>query len=849
LKKTFSKKKAIASAALALGLIIPQATPSISYADVVNEDIVSLRIIETTDLHANVMNYDYFKNGITGAYGLTKASSLIKQARGEVKNSLLFDNGDTIQGSPIGDYVVNQGLMVEGYVHPMLRAMHLLGYDAQTVGNHEFNYGLDFMNETLDDAQHPIVNANVYDATTNTNYFKPFEILEREVEDADGEKHIIKIGVTGFVPPDIMKWDAKHLEGKLVVKDIIEAANEVIPQMEAAGADIIVALAHSGIADYDQNGNIKPYQQGAENTAYYLSQVPGINAILTGHQHLSFPNTVKPSFKDGNGIDNTTGTINGVPTLMPGSWGNNIGLIDLTVEKLNGEWIVRSGGAKLRPITDAPVDTEMEAAVAVEHAATIEYMNSPVGELTGDMNTFFSLVKDNASMEIVNRAQSWYVEKALKGTQYEGLPILSAAAPFKAGSRGGSENYTNVPAGTITIRNIADLYLYDNNVVHALKVTGSDVREWLEWSAGQFNQIDPNKTGAQDIINNNFPTYNFDVIDGVTYEIDVRQPTKYDSTGKVIINPNSSRIKNLKYNGKPVTNDMEFIVATNDYRSAGVFFNAGMPKTIFRAPDSNRQVVSDYVKENVVIDATVNNNWSFTPINTNAFITFQSNVRAKDQLSQYADITYTGQVDASGFGIYQLNLKQDIAPEVQPKPTTPAPTPTPAPATPVFTDVAAGHWAKTYVDELVKLGHIKGVTDTTFEPESKLTRGQFISMIVRAMGLSDGKGTIAQEIEIAYKNGVTTLEPAVFGADQLISREQMAAMIVRAYEKKTGKDFTATTTVSYKDGKNISVKLAAEVAAAKELGFMGGYKNGTFGPKENANRAQGAKVVFDFLKK
>jgi 2',3'-cyclic-nucleotide 2'-phosphodiesterase / 3'-nucleotidase len=843
--KKFSKKKAIASAALAFGLIIPQATPSISYADVVNQDIVSLRIIETTDLHANVMNYDYYGNKVSSAYGLTKAATLINDVRGEVKNSLLFDNGDTIQGSPIGDYVVNKGLMVEGYVHPILRAMHMLDYDAMTVGNHEFNYGLDFLNETLDDAQHPIVNANVYDATTNANYFTPFEIITKQVEDADGEIHTIKIGVTGFVPPDIMKWDAKHLENKLVVKDIIESANEVIPQMEAAGADVIVALAHSGIADYDQNGQIKPYANGAENAGYYLSQVPGIDAILTGHQHLMFPNAAKPSFT-GAGIDNTNGTINGVPTLMPGSWGNNIGLIDLTVELVNGEWIVQNGRSELRPITNSPVDTAMEQAVAVEHAATLEYMNSPVGELTGNMNTFFSLVKDNASMEIVNRAQTWYVEKALKGSEFEGLPILSAAAPFKAG-RGNKDNYTNVEAGTITIRNIADLYLYDNNVVHALKVNGSDIKEWLEWSAGQFNQIDPGKTGAQNLLNGNFPTYNFDVIDGVTYEIDVRQPAKYDPSAKVI-NPTSSRIKNLKYNGKLVTNDMEFIVATNDYRSAGVFFNAGMAKTIYKAPDSNRQVVADYVKEMNVIDATVNNNWSFTPINRDTYITFTSNVMGKDFLGQYGDITYTGETNSDGFGIYQLDLnKEDISP--QPKPTTPAPAPTPAPATPVFTDVAEGHWAKTYVDELVKLGHIKGVSDTKFEPESKLTRGQFISMIVRAMGLSDGKGTIAQEIELAYKNGVTTLEPAVFGADQLISREQMAAMIVRAYEKKTGKDFTATTTVSYKDGKNISVKLAAEVAAAKELGFMGGYKNGTFGPKENANRAQGAKVVFDFLKK
>lgn len=837
-----TKKKTLVSAALALGLIIPQIAPSISYAEVMDQDVVSLRIIETTDLHANVMNYDYYKNGVTSAFGLTKAATLINQARAEVKNSLLFDNGDTIQGSPIGDYVVNKGLMKEGYVHPVLKAMHLLNYDGQTVGNHEFNYGLDFLNETLDDAKHPVVNANVYDAATNKNYFKPFEIITKEVEDADGEKHTIKIGVTGFVPPDIMKWDAKHLEGKLVVKDIIESAKEVIPQMEAAGADVIVALAHSGIADYDQNGALKPYANGAENAGFYLSQVPGIDAILTGHQHLSFPNAAKPSFKDGNGIDNTKGTINGVPTLMPGSWGNNIGLIDLTVELVDGKWVIKNGEAKLKPITTTDATAEsnkaMEDAVKAEHEATIEYMNTPVGKLTSDMNTYFALVKDNASMEIVNRAQTWYVEKALANTEYKDLPILSAAAPFKAG-RGTPDNYTNVPAGDITIRNIADLYLYDNNVVHALKVNGSDIKEWLEWSAGQFNQIDPAKTEAQALVNTNFPTYNFDVIDGVTYQVDVTQPAKYDSSAKVI-NADANRIVDLQFNGKPVTADMEFIVATNDYRSAGVFFNKGMAKTIFKAPDSNRQVVSDYVAEHKTVSATVNNNWSFKPVTTAGDVTFQSNVKGAEVVNQYAEFMYTGQTDSTGFGIFKVDLSKSNIPATIPNPATPAPAPE-------FKDVGAGHWAKTYIDHLVSEGLINGFTADSFKPEGDLTRGHFIAMIVRALKLSDGTEGIAKEIEIAYENGITNQSPKNFGAQNKVTREQMAAMIVRAYEKQTGKDYTAEKAASYKDGKKISTTLAAEVNAAAELGLLNGYKNGTFGPKQTANRAQAAKVLYTFL--
>ncbi|RSK26154.1 bifunctional 2',3'-cyclic-nucleotide 2'-phosphodiesterase/3'-nucleotidase [Bacillus sp. HMF5848] len=822
--KKFRSKKTIASAALALGLIIPQASPAITYAEVMDQDIVKFRIVETSDLHSNVMNYDYYQNSTGKNYGIAKAATVIQEARDEVANSILVDNGDTIQGSPVGDYVVNKDLMEqEGYVHPIIRAMNLLDYDFATVGNHEFNYGLDFLNAALEGAEFPYVNANVYD-TNGENYFTPFEIVEKEVVDTDGETHTIKIGVTGFVPPDIMNWDEKHLNGKLVVEDIVKSAEKVVPEMKAAGADVVVVLAHSGIADYDENGNLKPYAEMMENAGYYLSQVEDVDAILTGHQHRSFPNVEKPSFQDGNGIDNATGTINGVPVAMPSSWGSDLGLIDLTIEKVDGKWDVTEGQASLRSTKDATLDADIEADVVAEHEATIEYMGSPVGELKGDLNTYFALVKDNASMEIVNRAQTAYVEKALKGTEYEGLPILSAAAPFKAG-RSGVDNYTNVPSGTIAIKNVADLYYYDNNVVTALKITGDVVQEWLEWSAGQFNQIDPNSTEEQKLVNTDFPTYNFDVIDGVTYEIDVTQPAKYDK-GQNVINPDANRIKNLMYNGQPVTADMEFIVAANDYRAGtGKLMNPGGANTILKAPDSNRDAVMAYVKENGVVDASVNNNWSFTPIAGDVNVVFHSNPAAEAIMTD--DMTYTGVTDEKGFGFFTI----DLSPKVS------------------FADVPAGYWASDYISSLAKKGIVHGKDPQTFDPESTVTRGQFVAMIVRALGLSDGSGDIQKEIEIAYNNGITTLTPAEFGASNTITRQQMAAMVMRAYEVKLGAEYNATTTATYKDSGAIADEFSAYVNEAAELGFMTGYDNGSFGPNDGAKRSQAAKVVYMFLSK
>jgi lactocepin len=219
-----------------------------------------------------------------------------------------------------------------------------------------------------------------------------------------------------------------------------------------------------------------------------------------------------------------------------------------------------------------------------------------------------------------------------------------------------------------------------------------------------------------------------------------------------------------------------------------------------------------------------------------------------DGVNNYSQVTL--QITKGDYYVPPVTPPTTPVPEPTPTPgptPTPTPEPKPEPAAPVFTDVAEGHWAKKYIDVLTSKRLINGVNKDNFNPEGTLTRGQFIAMITRALGLSNGSEGLAKEIEIAYRSGITSLAPANFGSGQEITREQMAAFIVRAYEKKTGKAYTATTTASFKDSDKISAALLAEVAAAKELGFMVGNTNGTFGPKSTANRAQAARVIFTFL--
>ena len=576
------------------------------------EPAVSLRILETTDLHVNIFPYDYYRDAADDTVGLARTATLVKAARAEAKNSLLFDNGDLIQGSPLGDFVAYRRGMKPGDVHPMIAAMNTLNYDCGTLGNHEFNYGLDFLQNALGAARFPLVCANVVKADGET-LRKPWLILDRELTDASGAKHAIKVGVIGFVPPQIVQWDKAHLDGRATTTDIVDAARRHVPDLRKAGAEIVVALCHSGIAGGERQG-------GEENAALHLSRVDGIDVILTGHQHFTFPGGKE--FAGIPGVDVQKGTLNGKPAVMAGFWGSHLGIIDLDLAKSATGWSITGFKTELRPIYDR-VDrkivpkVESEAAVLAAaqdgHDATLKYVREPVGMTTVPIHSYFALISDDASVKIVADAQAWYLADQLKSTPYKDLPLLSAAAPFKAGGRGGPNYFTEIKTGPLAIKDMADIYIYPNTV-RAVKVTGMQLREWLERSAGIYNQIDVAKGGEQELINPKFPAYNFDVIAGVQYRIDPTQASRYDNDGK-LIDPAAHRIRDLAYKGSPVKDDQEFVVATNNYRAGGGGnFPGNDGKTIvFEAPDLTRDAIMRYIIERKEISPKADGSWSLVP--------------------------------------------------------------------------------------------------------------------------------------------------------------------------------------------------------------------------------------------
>lgn len=615
---------------------------------------VDLRILETTDLHTNALGYDYYQDKPTGEFGLEYTASLIKQARDQKRNTLLYDNGDLLQGNPLGDFVARVQPLKAGELHPMHAALAALKYDAGNIGNHEFNYGLPFLQQVLAAAPIPFVNANAYkdDGTgkPGENAFKPYLIQRKIVYDTEGRPYVLNVGVIGFAPPQIVNWDKANLDGKIVTTDIVEAARKFVPEMKAQGADIVIAIPHSGIS--------ADYQPGQENAAAELTKVPGIDVVLSGHSHLEFPG---PVYKTIPGADIAKGTINGKPVVMAGFWGNDLGVVDLKLnyDRASQKWTIADSTASIRPIWDKAAkkslvtpDPRIARAVQKAHEGTLAYVRGRVADLAAPITSYWALVQDDPSVQLVSNAQAAYVKAALADTKYKDLPVLSAAAPFKAGGRGGASYYTDIPAGTLAIKNVADLYVYPNTV-QAVLVNGAQVQEWLERAAGQFNQIDPNKTEPQTLVNDAFPTYNFDILDGVTYEIDVSQPSRYDSKGKVV-NEGAHRIKNLMYQGKPIDPQAQFVVATNNYRASGGGSFPGLDgkNIILQSPDETREAIVRYFQAQKTVNPTADNNWKLTPI-PGATLLYVSSPNAQKNLPAGATLLRTRD---DGFAEYTIKF-------------------------------------------------------------------------------------------------------------------------------------------------------------------------------------------------
>jgi 2',3'-cyclic-nucleotide 2'-phosphodiesterase/3'-nucleotidase len=621
-------------------------------------------ILETTDVHSNVLSYDYYKLKPDDSLGYERTATLIRRARAEFPNTFLFDSGDTIQGSVLADYQALVKPVACDQELAIYQAMDAMGYDGGTAGNHEFNYGLGFLSQVTGtpmnvDGGHanrcagphfPLVLANVYGARDGRPIFKPWTIVTKKIEayTADGSKVEVplKVGIIGFTPPPIMQWDKQNLAGKVTVSGVVEAANKYLPELQAQHPDLVVAILHGGL-------NIAPYTPQMENAGWYLAGVPGIDVLLLGHSHTEFPGPHYAGMKD---VDARLGFVRNVPAVMGGFFGKDLGVIELVLDRKAGRWAVDLDNthSEVRPICKAkhdcvPADPAIPPLVQQAHEAAVAYVNTPIGESTLRMSSYFADEGNMTALAPVNAAQADYVRDELPRSHPElaNVPVLSAAAAFRTGF-GGPDDYTDVAAGPLTLRSAADLYFYPNTLA-AVKTNGAGLKAWLEKSAERFNRIDPTKTGEQPLINSHYVGYNFDQIQGgIHYVIDVSKPA-------------GQRISTLTFHGKPVTPQQPFIIATNNYRANGGGHFPGLDGSniVLAAPDGTREILAKWIEQEKQIDVArlEPTSWNFAPLKVRGPVVF-TGASSKLDVAKAAGLTNIRLVKDHGDGTatYAIDL-------------------------------------------------------------------------------------------------------------------------------------------------------------------------------------------------
>lgn len=564
------------------------------------ETRVHLRLLATSDLHANLLPYNYYTDTRDDTVGLVRIAGLVAAARADAPNCLLFDNGDTLQGSPLGDVAVAE-MLPRGEAHPMIAAMNAMAYDAATLGNHDFDFGLEMLDAALADAEFPVVLANARRSDGGT-YRPGRAILTRTVRDRAGELHELRIGITGAVPPQVSEWNKVVLNGALHFEPCVEAVAREACALRADGADLVVVLAHSGLdADGPEDG-----EDEGENIASSIAALPAVDAVIAGHTHDVFPET------GNHNVDLSEAAI-----VQPGSLGSHLGCIDLALERKNESgsdsrrWRVVKGRAEAVPITSERLDRlaglrrvlrenpRLRHRVAGQHRATLRFTGLELGETAVPLNTYFSYLAPCAATQLVSDAQTAAARSVVASDpELRDLPLLSAVAPFRCGGRGGPQHYTDIPQGALRLRHAVDLYCYPN-LLAVQRVRGDELRCWLERSASVFRQVDPDGKGSQFLIDHAFAGYNFDRIDGLLYDIDVSRPARTNAHGDRIFETDG-RVRNLRFSdGRPVRDDDEALVVTNTYRAAGGghFRNCRIENTVLTGRHPVRDHLVRYIRD------------------------------------------------------------------------------------------------------------------------------------------------------------------------------------------------------------------------------------------------------------
>ncbi len=516
---------------------------------------VQITILGTTDLHGNILPVDYYTNKPDNR-GLAKVATLIKRIRKEHPNVLLIDSGDTIQGSPLESF---HGRKNNQPPDPMMLVMNSLNYDAMAVGNHEYNFGLKVLEKARGEANFPWLSANTYDVAKQQPHYKPYIVKELAG---------VRIGILGLTTPGIPNWDnPPNYAGLEFHEPVSEARKWVSVLRDKEKADIVVIAMHMGLGEDLRTGEVSPGQVAHENEAISIAkEVPGVDVIFMGHTHRDVPSLY----------------INGVLLTQANYWGKNLARADVYLQKTGTGWRVYAKSARTLP-TDDRVEPDPDVTRLAEpyDNETQGWLAKVIGQSAEELTAKEARFRDTAILDLIQKVQL-----------EAGKADVSMVASFNSEAR--------IAKGPVSVRDIAGLYVYENTLV-VLEVTGQQLKDALEHSAKYFKTYVPGKP-ASDLVDEKIPAYNFDIAEGVTYELDISKPV-------------GQRIQNLRFRGQPLSPTRKLRLATNNYRVNGgggytMYKNAPV---VYRSSEEIRELIIDWLERNKTVPVKPNNNWRLVP--------------------------------------------------------------------------------------------------------------------------------------------------------------------------------------------------------------------------------------------
>lgn len=550
----FSLKKAVRVAALAVLAVAITAGTALAG---------ELVVLSTSDVHGSVVGWNYF-TAQSADVGLAKVSTVIKEEKSKLSAGdamLIVDAGDIVQGTPLDTYMLQNQAAWRAGEHPMFAAFRAIGYDAITCGNHEFNFGLGYLKRAAGENT-KLLGANIIDDKTGKTWAGVRPYVLREVK-VDGER--VRVGIIGTVTPTIPLFELPANYAGLHFAGQVPVIKDCIRDLQAQGADIIIATVHSGVerADWDPSNEVIAIARAC----------PELALIVCAHNHVVIDSTRDITAPGGTRYPGAV--INGVPLVESGKDGKFIGKSVLTLNKVNGKWQVTKARTAALSVQGVADDPEIARQVKPWHDRTLAYLAQQVGTASGDFLGAESSRRDSAIVDLVNT-----VQREAAGTN------LSAAAAFNTAQ--------DIVAGSITLQQLSGLYLYEN-YLYGIEITGAQLYKYLEHAARFYGTM---------------PDYNYDMLAGCDYTIDMSRPV-------------GSRITRLEYRGRAVQPEDRLTLALNDYRYNGgggymraMGFDAEHPpKTVYdsrRALGDDGQVrtlLINYIQKRGTIAPTVDNNW------------------------------------------------------------------------------------------------------------------------------------------------------------------------------------------------------------------------------------------------